>query len=121
LIRTAQNELRQKKISSTEFLNRLTFGQSSIFRKDNFDDVAEYSDSDESSVEDVQEEPVGGPICRICLERPPNMVLRPCSHLSTCKICWEELGQNFVSTSHRQFPPCPICRTSVNEAILIFS
>jgi hypothetical protein len=48
------------------------------------------------------------PSCVVCLERPRAVVLLPCRHLSMCALC--AAG---VST-------CPMCRSAVEESMVVF-
>ena len=47
--------------------------------------------------------------CKICYDRPIEVLLFPCKHLVTCQICG-----SLCST-------CPLCRTRVTESIRVYT
>jgi hypothetical protein len=49
------------------------------------------------------------PICAICFENPPNVLLMPCKHFAICKACADKLTD------------CPICRDHITEKIPTFN
>lgn len=49
--------------------------------------------------------------CVICMDNLANIVCMPCKHLALCTYCsWQEAVDN-----------CPICRTSIQEKMLIYT
>ena len=46
-------------------------------------------------------------ICAICYDNKPNIILKPCNHISTCKKCFYG-GVIKI---------CPICRTKITQVI----
>lgn len=50
-------------------------------------------------------------LCIICMEKPRNLVLLPCSHLCLCKFCF---SANSISE-------CPMCRRKVDNSLPIFT
>ena len=49
--------------------------------------------------------------CKVCYERPANVVCFPCGHCSTCKACADDLPRN-GDLSNRK---CPICRDDITS------
>ncbi|CAD8116292.1 unnamed protein product [Paramecium sonneborni] len=48
--------------------------------------------------------------CQICYERPRNIIIKPCKHLTICHECLQRLKQ----------PKCPICKQQIEDQIEIF-
>jgi serine/threonine protein kinase len=48
-------------------------------------------------------------VCSICLEKPRNIVIRPCMHLCICEDCQYGLHNN----------ECPLCRGNVSDLLKI--
>ncbi|CAD8199358.1 unnamed protein product [Paramecium octaurelia] len=48
--------------------------------------------------------------CQICFERPRNIIIKPCKHLSICYDCSQKLKK----------PQCPICKQQIEDKIEIF-
>ena len=59
--------------------------------------------------------------CAICLDKPRQMAVMPCSHLVLCQGCSADMMQHAEDaqgiaarrTKTQPTPPCPICRTLV--------
>ena len=47
-------------------------------------------------------------LCKVCLDRPVEIVLKPCKHASLCFRCSMELDD------------CPICRCEIEDRMQIF-
>ncbi|XAR65385.1 hypothetical protein NMG60_11009496 [Bertholletia excelsa] len=47
-------------------------------------------------------------LCRVCFERPINVVLVPCRHHVLCSMCSEKCKR------------CPICRVSIEERLAVY-
>ena len=50
--------------------------------------------------------------CCICHDKQPNILLRPCNHLSLCEGCTTRMKKNSC---------CPLCRRKIKETIKVFS
>ncbi|CAD8205681.1 unnamed protein product [Paramecium pentaurelia] len=48
--------------------------------------------------------------CQICFERPRNIIIMPCKHLSICNECLKKIQQE----------KCPICKQKIEDQIEIF-
>ncbi|CAD8162273.1 unnamed protein product [Paramecium octaurelia] len=48
--------------------------------------------------------------CQICYERPRNIIIKPCKHLTICHECLQRLKQQ----------KCPICKQQIEDQIEIF-
>jgi hypothetical protein len=51
-------------------------------------------------------------LCCICLENPPNIIIKPCGHRCICKISFEDHLQERVKLGTAL---CPICQTSITS------
>lgn len=49
------------------------------------------------------------PYCVICMERPQEMAIDPCGHLSMCQACCSKMTT------------CPVCRGPIQKALRIFA
>ena len=47
-------------------------------------------------------------VCKLCFSREAEIVLLPCSHISTCKCCTLPLNK------------CPICRININQVVKVY-
>jgi hypothetical protein len=56
--------------------------------------------------------------CGICQERPANIIIKPCRHLTCCEPCFNNLRQD----AHGNVP-CPMCREPVTgiERIMLYN
>ena len=50
--------------------------------------------------------------CCVCHDKQPNILLRPCNHLSLCEGCLTRMKKNSC---------CPLCRRKIIETIKVFS
>ncbi|CAD8094967.1 unnamed protein product [Paramecium primaurelia] len=48
--------------------------------------------------------------CQICYERPRNIIIKPCKHLTICHECLQRFKQS----------KCPICKQQIEDYIEIF-
>ena len=49
--------------------------------------------------------------CCICHDNQPDILLRPCNHLSLCESCLKKMTKKY----------CPLCRKKIKETIKVFS
>ena len=52
-------------------------------------------------------------LCKICLERPIEVMLTPCGHRATCQICHDD----YVKQGNRT---CVICRAHISTALRVY-
>ena len=48
--------------------------------------------------------------CIICVDRPRNVIMKPCLHFSICSVCYANLRKKV----------CPICKKPLNDCIEVF-
>jgi hypothetical protein len=48
-------------------------------------------------------------LCTYCLDRPPNVLLRRCTHLISCSTCWPTVREKGMEH-------CPMCRTEIDKS-----
>ena len=48
--------------------------------------------------------------CIICLDKPKNIILKPCMHMAMCRECLKRL----------QTGVCPICKETIQDVVKIF-
>ena len=48
--------------------------------------------------------------CIICMEKPKNIILKPCMHMAMCRECLKRL----------QTGVCPICKETITDVVKIF-
>lgn len=48
--------------------------------------------------------------CIICVDRPRNIILKPCLHFSMCAACYGSLRRKI----------CPVCKKNITDAIEVF-
>jgi len=56
--------------------------------------------------------------CRICFERPCQVVTLPCRHFFMCKDCLRR--HNFSRPMHRGGRDCPLCRRFIREVVYLY-
>jgi len=57
-------------------------------------------------------------MCRICYERPTQVVTLPCRHSLMCEECLRRCL--FSRPAHRGGRACPLCRRSIREVVWIY-
>ena len=53
-------------------------------------------------------------LCKVCFNALPNILLKPCNHLSLCSNCEPKVR------NQNQYPSCPICRKKYLQTVEIF-
>jgi hypothetical protein len=56
--------------------------------------------------------------CRVCFERPAEVVALPCRHGGMCEACFRRTI--FSRPAHRGGRNCPFCRRRIREAVLLY-
>ena len=54
-------------------------------------------------------------LCVVCMDAPKQHVMMPCMHMCVCEACAQRLLE--VQTQ----PPCPVCRTPVEQTSRVFT
>jgi len=57
-------------------------------------------------------------VCRICYERPIEVILLPCRHGALCEECLQRAL--FSRPAHRGGRQCPLCRAKIREVVWIY-
>jgi len=57
--------------------------------------------------------------CRICFERPCQVVTMPCKHFFMCESCLRR--HIFSRPVHKGARDCPLCRRYIREVIYVYS
>lgn len=129
MITTATQDLESEKITTMEFLNRITYEEHdnllkniSLFLPEGYLSANEHSDSDEDgstssqSTAGSQYNPnEGDGMCVVCKISRWNMCFLPCTHIRCCKNCTERLHADALP----QQPKCPICRQTVAKSFSV--
>lgn len=55
----------------------------------------------------------GGPVCKVCMDQRPDIVLRPCNHGGLCEACVRKM---FHESGRRE---CPWCRQPVSKVLKV--
>ena len=50
------------------------------------------------------------PLCRVCWDKPVEMVVLPCSHVPVCRTC----------AAHPSITRCPVCRQPIQTSFRVF-
>ena len=53
-------------------------------------------------------------LCKVCFNALPNILLKPCNHLSLCSSCEPKVR------NQNTYPSCPICRKKYLQTVEIF-
>ena len=90
-------------------LNRLV-GQGRLIPMRLLDRVETYYTVPEDTRED-EDEAERQRICIVCRDRPRTEVLLPCSHMSMCEECLDQMVDNVFR--------CPVCRSEVDSWVSV--
>jgi len=66
-------------------------------------------------------------LCNICLDKPKDIIMMPCSHFHCCNACFEQMYYNLYNLEGEQdndkslYVKCPVCRYSVEYVKSVFS
>lgn len=124
-ISQATYELEFGKITSTEFLRRMTYeGNKIITDMANYEDEGgdlsddEYLGEQMDTWENDAALPLDESVCITCFINKKNILLQPCNHVKVCNECYDLLLKN-IELKQEQLK-CPYCRQVVSKAITIF-
>lgn len=113
-IETIKLNYEQKKILDltkiNQKLNDENLNQKSLIKTQELD-ILEYNNTIKSlSIENKKMEEMF--LCKVCFRNIPNILLKPCNHLSICNVCEKTIR----TTSNR----CPICRKIYKDTLHIY-
>lgn len=116
-IEEAFKELEKRKLTSMEFLNRITYPQNKICS--NMLDTI-FSDSDDDNDEEHFVPPAPAKLlCILCHDVPVDTMFQPCHHVKTCNICYLKLLAEALG-SGGDTAKCPTCNSDIEDVISVY-
>lgn len=109
-------DLNEKKILDLEDLTKqqdLEIKNSNNIIKQQENEILEYNnklkdlEKQKKNIEEIF-------LCKVCFNALPNILLKPCNHLSLCSSCEPKVR------NQNQYPSCPICRKKYLQTVEIF-
>lgn len=109
-------DLNEKKILDLEDLTKhqnLEIENSNNIIKQQETEILEYNnklktlEKEKKNIEEIF-------LCKVCFNALPNILLKPCNHLSLCSLCEPKVR------NQNQYPSCPICRKKYLQTVEIF-
>lgn len=113
----ASKEYEEKKITTQQFMNRLTFKGNNIccgMVPDRFDNIEDDEVSDDGAAPlEALTAPANEISCIICWDATPGVILYPCRHIKVCMECFR--GTQAMATVDGETLRCSMCRTNVDS------